>query len=121
MDKNNDCKKYMVDDEGFICDFDGDMERSDKRIVLTGAEFEMLRRILRGSIDASVGDASADPDLAKTLEQVSEILEKMQPDMNWGYDERNLVAAILWNAREYFDGEDLIKKFMDALLLYEED
>lgn len=97
------------------------MKQSKKRIVLTDEEFAELQRILRGSIDASIEDIEADPNLGETLEHVAKILDEMKPDMDWEFRDRNLIAAILWNAKEYIIVDGLIEKFIDALLLRKED
>ena len=97
------------------------VKQSKKRIVLTEEEFAEMQRILRGSIDASAEDVEADPDLGETLEHVAKILDEIKPDMDWEFRDRNLIAAILWNAKEYIVVDGLIEKFMDALLLHKED
>ena len=97
------------------------MKQSKKRIVLTDEEFAELQRILRGSIDASIEDIEADSNLGETLEHVAKILDEMKPDMDWEFRDRNLIAAILWNAKEYIIVDGLIEKFIDALLLRKED
>ena len=97
------------------------MKQSKKRIVLTDEEFAELQRILRGSIDASIEDIEADPNLGETLEHVAKILDEMKPDMDWEFRDRNLIAAILWHAKEYIIVDGLIEKFIDALLLRKED